>query len=70
MQQLHYPAALSHEDIDITACGFQASHADLVAHAVHSYAHVARMLRHHYTIVLVQINHVVFEAKTGIKNVL
>ena len=30
---------------------------DMSTHTIHSHAHISRMLRHNYTVVLIQIEH-------------
>ena len=55
MEQLHARARLAHKYIHVTISRFQTHFPDLSIHTIHSHAHTSRMLRHNYTVVLIQI---------------
>ena len=57
MEQLHGRARLAHKYIYLTISRFQTHFPDLSIHTIHSIAHISRMLRHNYTVVLIQIEH-------------
>ena len=57
MEQLHVRARLAHKYIHVTVTQFQTHFPDLSTHTIHSLAHISRMLRHNYTVVLIQIEH-------------
>ena len=57
LEQLHDRARLAHKYIHITISRFQTHFPDLSTHTIHSHAHISRMLRHNYTVVLIQIEH-------------
>ena len=57
MEQLHGRARLTHKYIHITISRLQTHFPDLPTHTIHSHAHICRMLRHNYTVVLIQIEH-------------
>ena len=57
MEQLHGRARLAHKYIHLTISRFQTHFPDLSIHTIHSIAHISRMLRHNYTVVLIQIEH-------------
>ena len=57
MEQLHGRARLAHKYIHITITRFQTHFPDLSTHTIHSHAHISRMLRHNYTVALIQIEH-------------
>ena len=63
MEQLHARARLAHKYIHITITRFQPHFPDLSTHTIHSHAHTSRMLRHNYTVVLIQIEQNFFEDK-------
>ena len=46
--------------------GYRQTHfPDLSTHSIHSHAHICRMLRHNYTVVLIQIEHNCFLRDKG-----
>ena len=55
MEQLHARPRLAHKYIHVTISRFQTHFPDLPTHTIHSHAHISRMLRHNYTVVLIQI---------------
>ena len=55
MEQLQCRARLAHKYIHVTITRFQTHFTDLSTHTIHSHAHTSRMLRHNYTVVLIQI---------------
>ena len=55
MEQLHGRARLAHKYIHVTISRFQTHFTDLSTHTIHSHAHICRMLRHNYMVVLIQI---------------
>ena len=57
MEQLRGHARLAHKYIHITISRFQTHFPDLTTHTIHSHAHISRMLRHNYTVVLIKIEH-------------
>ena len=57
MEQLHARARLAHKYIHLTISQFQTHFQDLSIHTIHSHAHISRMLRHNYMVVLIQIEH-------------
>ena len=57
MEQLHCRAAFAYEDIYITTGGIQPCFSYVAAHSIHSKTHVYRVLRHNYTVVLIQTKH-------------
>ena len=57
MEQLHGRARLAHKYIHITISRLQTHFPDLPTHTIHSHAHICRMLRHNYMVVLIQIEH-------------
>ena len=57
MEKLHGRARLAHKYIHITITRFETHFPDLSTHTIHSHAHICRMLRHNYTVVLIQIEH-------------
>ena len=57
MEKLHGRARLAHKYIHITITRFQPHFLDLSTHTIHSHTHISRMLRHNYTVVLIQIEH-------------
>ena len=65
MEQLHGRARPAHKYIHVTITRFQTHFPDLSAHTSHSHAHISRMLRHNYTVVLIQIEHNCFLRDKG-----
>ena len=65
MEQLHGRARLAHKYIHVTITRFQTHFPDLSTHTIHSHAHISRMLRHNYTVVLIQIEHNCFLRNKG-----
>ena len=65
MDQLHGRARLAHKYIHVTITRFQTHFPDLSTHTIHSHAHISRMLRHNYTVVLIQIEHNYFLRDKG-----
>ena len=65
MEQLHGRARLAHKYIYLTISRFQTHFPDLSIHTIHSIAHISRMLRHNYTVVLIQIEHNFFLRDKG-----
>ena len=65
MEQLHVRARLAHKYIHVTVTRFQTHFPDLSTHTIHSLAHISRMLRHNYTVVLIQIEHNCFLRDKG-----
>ena len=65
MEQLHGRARLAHKYIHVTITRFQTHFPDLSTHTIHSHAHISRMLRHNYTVVLIQIEHNCFLRDKG-----
>ncbi len=63
MEQLHGRARLAHKYIHITISRCQTHFPDLPTHTFNAHAHICRMLRHNYTVVLIQIEHKFFEDK-------
>ena len=63
MEQLHGRARLAHKYIHVTISRIQTHFPDLSTHTIHSHAHTSRMLRHNYTVVLIQIEQNFFEDK-------
>ena len=57
MEQLHGRARLAHKYIHVTISRFKTHFTDLSTHTIHSHAHINRMLRHNYTVILIQIEH-------------
>ena len=57
MEQLHGRARLAHKYIHVTISRFQTHFPDLPTHTFNTHAHISRMLRHNYTVVLIQIEH-------------
>ena len=57
MEQLHGRARLAHKYIHVTITRYQSHFTDLSTHTIHAHAHISRMLRHNYTVVLIQIEH-------------
>ena len=57
MEQLHGRARLAHKYIHITITRFQTHFTDLSTTYHSRHAHISRMLRHNYTVVLIQIEH-------------
>ena len=57
MEQLHCRARLAHKYIHVTIGRFQTHFPNLSTHTIHAHAHISRMLRHNYTVVLIQIEH-------------
>ena len=57
MEQLHCPARLAHKYIHVTISRLQTHLPDLPTHTIHAHAHISRMLRHNYTVVLIRIEH-------------
>ena len=68
MEQLHGRARLAHKYIHVTITRFQTHFPDLSTHTIDAYTHIARMLRHNYPIVLVQIKHGFFCRKVRHQN--
>ena len=65
MEQLRGRARLVHKYIHVTITRFQTHFPDLSTHTIHSHAHISRMLRHNYTVVLIQIEHNCFLRDKG-----
>ena len=65
MEQLHGRARPAHKYIHVTITRFQTHLPDLSTHTIHSHAHISRMLRHNYTVVLIQIEHNCFLRDKG-----
>ena len=57
MEQLHGRARLAHKYIHVTISRFQTHFPDLPTHTFNTHAHISRMMRHNYTVVLIQIEH-------------
>ena len=57
MKQLHGRARLAHKYIHFTITRIQTHFTDLSTHTIHSHSHISRMLRHNYTVALIQIEH-------------
>ena len=57
MEQLHGRARLAHKYIHVTISLFQTHFPDLSTTYHHAHEHISRMLRHNYTVVLIQIEH-------------
>ena len=55
MEQLPARARPAHKYIHITITRFQPHFPDLSTHTIHAHEHISRMLRHNYTVVLIQI---------------
>ena len=65
MEQLHGRARLAHKYIHVTITRFQTHFPDLSTHTIHAHAHICRMLRHNYMVVLIQIEHKCFLRDKG-----
>ena len=65
MEQLHGRARLAHKYIHVTISRIQTHFPDLPTHTIHSHTHISRMLRHNYTVVLIQIEHNCFLRDKG-----
>ena len=65
MEQLHGRARLAHKYIHVTISRFQTHFTDQSTHTIHSQAHTSRMLRHNYTVVLIQIEYNCFLRDKG-----
>ena len=63
MKQLHCRVRLAHKYIHVTLSRFQTHFTDLSTHTIHAHAHISRMLRHNYMVVLIQIEHNFFEGQ-------
>ena len=57
MKQLHGRARLAHKYIHVSITRYQSHFTDLSTHTIHAHAHISRMLRHNYTVVLILIEH-------------
>lgn len=57
MEQLHCRVRLAHKYIHVTISRLQTHLPDLPTHTIHAHAHISRMLRHNYMVVLIQIKH-------------
>ena len=68
MEQLHGRARLAHKYIHVTITRLQTHFTDLSIHTIHSQAHTSRMLRHNYTVILIQIEHNCFLRDKGKQN--
>ena len=60
MEQLHGRARLAHKYIHVTISRLQTHLPDLPTHTIHAHAHISRMLRHNYMVVLIHIEHTFF----------
>ena len=65
MEQLHGLARHAHKYIHVTISRFQTHFPDLPTHTFNTHAHICRMLRHNYTVVLIQIEHNCFMRDKG-----
>ena len=65
MEQLHCRVRLAHKYIHVTLSRLQTHLPDLPTHSIHAHAHISRMLRHNYMVVLIQIEHNFFLRDKG-----
>ena len=65
MEQLYGRARLAHKYIHVTITRYQSHFTDLSTHTIHAHAHISSMLRHNYTVALIQIEHNCFLRDKG-----
>ncbi len=65
MEQLHCCVRLAHKYIHVTISRLQTHLPDLPTHTIHAHAHISRMLRLNYMVVLIQIEHNFFLRDKG-----
>ena len=63
MEQLHCRVRLAHKYIHVTLSRLQTHLPDLPTHTIHAHAHISRMLRLNYMVVLIQMEHNFFEGQ-------
>ena len=69
MKQLHCCAAFAYEDIYITTAGIQPYFSYVATHSIHSKTYVYWVLRHNYTVVLIQTKHCFSFLRTKVYNI-
>jgi hypothetical protein len=63
MKYLHDLARTSYKDIDVPVGRIQTDLSHLSAQAIYTHTHIHRLMRHYYAIILIQIEHDVFDCK-------